>query len=530
MDDPRLGGLEKNLMLGNIDRRQFVVGAVGMGASLSLALSTAENAAAATPRKGGNFRVGVAVAHTSDSLEPATFGSKMMTAMSYSIWNHLTEIAPSGELIPELAESFESSKDAKTWTFRLRKDVKFHDGKQLTAEDVIVSYQSHLGEDSKSGSKSSVEQIESFEKDGDHVVIFRLKNGNADFPYVCTDYRLPIMPTKDGKLDWQSGIGTGGYILESFEPGVRTSVTRNPNYWKEGRAHFDSCEFIAIADPTARQNAVKTGAIDAAPEIPAETAHLMAKETGLRLVEVTGSYHHTWPMITTMAPFDNNDFRLAIKHAVNREEVLQKVLNGRGALANDHPISTAYPYFADLPQREQDLEKAKYHLKKSGNENAKLELYASDGLFNGAVNSAVLFKEHLAGIGVDVNVNRVPSDGYFSQIWLKKPWVASYWNGRPTPDWMLTTAYADGVPYNETLWSNERFNKLLIEARVELNQVKRTEMYREMQLLIRNQGGTLIPTFANFIMALRDNVKHGPEVANNWPMDGGKATERWWFE
>ncbi|MFQ5434058.1 MAG: ABC transporter substrate-binding protein, partial [Anaerolineae bacterium] len=88
-----------------------------------------------------------------------------------------------------------------------------------------------------------------------------MKTGNADFPFIVSDYHLSILPSKDGKADAATGIGTGGYTLESFDPGVRTSVKRFPNYWKSGRAHFDEAELLSIIDVTARTNALTTGEI-----------------------------------------------------------------------------------------------------------------------------------------------------------------------------------------------------------------------------------------------------------------------------
>jgi peptide/nickel transport system substrate-binding protein len=511
-------------------RRTAMIGAAAIGVALWLPGLSASGAWAATPKSGGRFRVGVAGGGTTDSLDPATYSTEMMTLIAFCIGNHLTEITPDGELVPELAESIEPSADAKTWRFKLRDGITFHNGKPLTAEDVVHSYRHHLGEGSKSAAKSTVSQIEDFQIEGDNVIIFKLTEGNADFPYLCSDYRLPIFPSKGGKIDWAPGVGTGPYMLEDFEPGVHATFKKNPNYWKPERAHFDEVELITILDPATRQNAIVTGEVDAVDNIETRTAHLLERIDDVVVLEVPSRLHHTWPMRVEAAPFDNVDFRLAIKHALDRGELLQKVLSGHGTIGNDHPLSPVYQFYADLPQREQDIDKARFHLKKSGvGEGVTVDLSASDGAYPGAVDAAVLIKEHLAKADINVNVVREPKDGYWSNVWRKKPWCAAYWFGRPTADWMFTSGYAAESAYNDAGWQHEGFNRLLVAARAELDQAKRSEMYAEMQTIVRDEGATAVTTFGNYIMALRDNVMHGENVSGVYSMDGGKAVERWWF-
>lgn len=141
---------------------------------------------------------------------------------------------------------------------------------------------------------------------------------------------------------------------------------------------------------------------------------------------------------------------------------------------------------------------------------------------------AVLYKEKAAKAGIDISVKREPSDGWWNNIWMKKPFIASYYGGRATEDWMFTVFFSSGAAWNDTYWENERFNKLLLEARAELNEAKRREMYREMQLIVRDEGGAAVPLYANHVFAVRNEVQFD-QVGGNWELDGGKAIERWWF-
>jgi peptide/nickel transport system substrate-binding protein len=234
-------------------------------------------------------------------------------------------------------------------------------------------------------------------------------------------------------------------------------------------------------------------------------------------------------MRTDTAPFDDNNVRMALKLGLDREALLRTLLRGHGALGNDHPISTANPYHnAELEQRVYDPDKAKWYLKQSGLDSITVDLSASDAAFAGAVDAVVLFKEHATKAGITINVIQEPKDGYWGAVWRQKGWCASYWGGRPTEDWMFSVAYAAGAPWNETYWEHARFNELLVLARAELDPAKRREMYGEMQQLTRDEGGAVIPVFANYVFAMSKKVEHGP-MAANWDLDGVRGMERWWF-
>ena len=526
----KLDKLKRMLASGTIDRREFMGRALAAGATVALASTLASTALkAATPKKGGKLRIGIGAGSTTDTLDPATFTDNYMQFVGYGLRNHLTEVSNTGELIPELAESFDASPDAVTWTFKLRKGIEFHNGKTLDADDVVTSINHHRGEDSTSAAKAILASIESVKADGKDTVVFKLSGGSADFPYLVSDYHVAIMPAKDGKLDPLSGVGTGSYILQSYEPGVRAKLKRNPNYWKAGRGHFDEAEALVITDVTARTNALSTGEIDAMDRSDIKTVHLLKRRKGIRIEETSGTQHFTFAMHTDKAPFDDNHVRLALKYAVDREALLKTILRGHGVLGNDHPIGRSNFYHAsDLPQRAYDPDKAKFHLKKAGLSSLKLDLSAADAAFGGAVDAAVLYKEHAAKAGIEINVVREPNDGYWSNVWLKKPWSAVYWGGRPTEDWMFSTAYAEGVPWNDTYWSHKRFNELLVIARAELDQAKRREMYFEMQKIVSDEGGVVVPMFANYVFAMSDKVQHD-EMSADKDLDGTKGMERWWF-
>ncbi|WP_228849967.1 ABC transporter substrate-binding protein [Halocynthiibacter styelae] len=523
---------KQKLTAGTISRRSFMQSMVAAGVVIPTALSWASEAMAATPNKGGKFIQGIAAGSTTDVLDPATYENNFIGSIGYLFGNTLTEVNNRNELVGELAESFESD-DAQTWRFNIRQGVEFHNGKTLTTEDVIASINMHRGEDSTSAAKGIVAPIQDIQADG-NTVVFTLDAPNADFPYMMSDYHLQILPVDStGALDPQSGIGTGSYVIETYEPGVRAVGNKFANSWKEGAGHFDQVEILALVDPTARQNALLAGDVHAIDRVDPKTVALLGRAPNINIEEVTGTLHYVFPMRGDAAPFDNNDLRLALKYAIKRQELVDKILHGHGALGNDHPISTANRFHAsDLPQREFDADKARHHYEKSGH-SGPIQLSASDAAFAGAVDAAQLISASAAECGIDIEVVREPSDGYWSNVWNKKPWCASYWSGRPTEDWMFTSGYVQESEWNDTAFrdtpSADRFNEIVVQARSELDQDKRRGMYAEAQQLLADDSGSTVPMFANYIMGVSKEIAHDENIASNWTLDGTKAAERWWF-
>lgn len=524
-----LSGLENRLKSGTINRRQFIRSVLATGIASSAAMTMADRAMAQTPKTGGHFKVGISEGASSDTLDPAKTTNQFQIHMAHTIRNHLTEISPENKIAGDLAESWEPNDDATEWRFELRKGVEFHNGKTLDAEDVVASINVHRGENSVSAAEALLDSIEEVRAEGKNTVSFKLASGNADFPFVLTDYHLNILPKDGDRVEWRSGVGTGAYILENFEPGIRAEYRRNPNYFKEGKGNFESGELLVLNDPNARQTAILTGDVDAVDKAELKTLGLLSRNEDVEIDNVTSWAHITMPMFMDVEPFTSNDVRLAFKYGIDRQELLDKILFGYGSLGNDQPISPVLPYYHEMEQREYDIDKAKFHLKKAGLDSVSVKISTADAVGPGAVDAAVLYREQLAKIGINLEVAREPNDGYYSDVWLKKPFCMVYWGGRPTADVMFSTAYAKGAPWNESHFEHARFNELLVKARGELDQAKRAEMYAEMQRIMRDEGSTIIPYFLNHVYLRRKSVAHGPNLSANWQLDGNRATERWWF-
>ncbi|WP_306114237.1 MULTISPECIES: ABC transporter substrate-binding protein [unclassified Roseovarius] len=515
-----------------ITRRHFMQNATATGLTAAAAATLWTNEVSAmTPSQGGNFRVAIHDANTTDTMDPGQYLSVFMIQLAHASRSYLTEVNPDGTLGPDLADSWTASPDAKVWTFELNKNATFHDGRPVTSNDVLASLRHHLGEESASAAKSLLANVTDVRADGDHTVVIELDTGLADLPYIMTDYHIAMVPADaDGKADWAGGMGSGPYKVDNFNAGVSAKLTKHEGWHRDG-GYFDSIELIAINDPNARQTALVSGDVDAVSSVDLKTLALLERRAGISILNLPSGSAVTLPMHVTQAPFDNNDVRMALKLAINRDELIEKIVFGTATPGNDFHISPNMPYYPDdIPQRTHDPDKAKWHLKQAGMDSLSLDMSASDSIMPGAVDFVTLFSEQAKAANINIKPIREPGDGYWADVWLKKPFIFSKWGARPTPDTMFTLAYKTGASWSEAFWSNERFDELLLQAKAELDDTKRAEMYREMSLIARDDGGTILPMFTNYVYAHQDTVAHPENVGSTWELDGARAYQRWWFK
>lgn len=510
-----------------LTRRRFIQrsGAAGFVVS-SAGLLLPQAGYGSTPNSGGHFVIGVVGGESSDTLDPAlSLGSANSYAL-YAFGDYLVEITPDGGLAPALAESWEATEGGKVWHFRIRQGVEFHNGKTLTPEDVLKTMQRHSNEDSKSGALGIMRGVESMAIDGD-VISMTLTTPNADLPYLMTDYHLVIQPN-GGMENPADGIGTGPFKLTAEEPGVRYTFEKFANHWNDSVGHYDTHEIIIINDDTARVAALQSGQVHAIDNVPPRIADRVANAPGVSVGFTSGPGHYIFVMHTDTPPFDNNDLRLALKYAINRQQMVDTILNGYGSVGNDTPINDAYPLFDEtLEQREFSLEKAAEHYRLSGHDGSPIILRVSDAAFPGAIDAAQLFQQTAQAAGIPLELKREPADGYWSEVWNKQPFCASFWGGRPVQDQMWSTGYLSTADWNDTRFKNPEFDALLLEARAELDQAKRKELYGRMARIVWEEGGIINPMFNQKIDAHSDKI--GGWVPHYTQMVNGFASRLTWF-
>jgi peptide/nickel transport system substrate-binding protein len=487
----------------------------------------AGKAMAQTPVRGGRMILASRHGSTTDSTDPGLLTNAYQGLLANAFTNTLTEILADGTVGPVLAESWET-KDGKVWRFKLRRGVTFHDGRPLKAEDVVASINHHRAADSKSYIKPIADTFTSVKADGNDAIVITMDMPNADLPTILNTEAFTVYPADGERMNWQSRNGTGAYILQEYQPGVKAHLTRNPNYFRDDRAFADEVDLLCVQDSSARINALLSGEVHAIDEVDLKTVDLLKANPNITIDQVPGSLHYSFPMRTDIAPFDNNDVRLALKYAIDREELLQKILFGYGNVGNDTPIGPSYRYWAkELEQRRYDPDRSKFHMKKAGLSNLKLDLSTAEAAFVGATDAAILFSEQARKANIELNVIREANDAYWDNVWMKKPFCAAYWGGYVTEGQMFSIGYTKGAAWNDTYWSDPRFDDLKIKALAELDPEKRRAMYAEMQQIVRDDGGALVFAFADYVMARNQSIAHGP-LSSEGPFDGSRAVERWW--
>lgn len=463
-----------------------------------------ESATPAKGKPGGRIRVAGMSSSTADTLDPAKGALSTDYVRHFMFYNGLTRF--DSHLVPqlELAERIDNT-DATVWIITLRKDVTFHNGKALSAADVVFSLTRH--KDPATGSKvlPLMAQITDVKATGPLEVQITLSAPNAELPSILAVSHLLIVP--EGTTDFSLGIGTGPFKVKEFKPGVRSISVRNPNYWKPGLPYLDEIEFIAIGDEPSRVNALLSGDVHMINEVNPRSTQRIAASAKHRVVDAPSGNYTDLIIRQDQMPGQNADFTQAMKYLLDREQVKSAVFRGYAVVGNDHPIAPGSRYYnADLPQRPYDPEKARFLLKKAGMEKITMPLVCSPAA-TGSVDIAVLLQQSAKAAGLTLNVNRVPSDGYWSNHWMKHPLSFGNINPRPNADVIFSQFFQSTAPWNESGWKNDQFDQLLMLARGETDDAKRAKMYADMQTLVSDNCGIGIPVFISNIDGVDQRIK-----------------------
>nr|WP_316642103.1 ABC transporter substrate-binding protein [uncultured Roseateles sp.] len=469
----------------------LMAGGMQIGLAGSLA-GTALSAHAQTPKRGGKIRVAGATAAITDTLDPAKMSNQTDYSRGTMLYNGLTSLDGSLTPQPSLAEEF-TTRDAKTWVFKLRKGVVFHDGKPLTPADVVFSISRHKDAATASKAKALADQIDTVKASGANEVTITLSAPNADLPVILGTFHFLIV--KDGTTDFSTGIGTGPYKLKEFKPGVRSIAVRNEAYWRPGKPYLDEIEFVGIGDEGARVNALLSGDLDLVGSVNPRSVDRVKSTAGYTVFSTQAGQYSDLVMRRDMGPGANPDFVLAMKHLFDREQMKKSIALGHAVVANDQPIDpTNRFHFAGLPQRPYDPEKAKFHLKKANLGSAAIPVVVSPAALY-SVETALVLQQAAQRAGLNLDVKRMPADGYWANHWLNSPVGFGNVNPRPSADALLTLFYKSDAAWNESRWKSDKFDQLLVGARAETDLAKRKQMYADMQTMIHEEAGTGIPLF-----------------------------------
>ncbi|MFT2711561.1 ABC transporter substrate-binding protein [Clavibacter sp. Sh2036] len=474
-----------------------------------------EAAATGTAARGGRLRVARPAASAAETLDSAS----SLSAYEYlgALYNRLVRLDEKGQTIPDLAEEWAASADGATWTFRLRRGVRFHDGSTFTAADAIASIQHILDPATASpqgGVLADMIGPDSMSAPDPYTLRFQLLTPNAEFPSLLTAYQCYIVPAAAIGTIGRTGIGTGPFRLSSFHPAGSGSVEAFEDHFA-GRPVLDGIDFSSIQDTTARVNALLAGQIDLISQTNLDfaTARVVSASSRATVARVVDAQWYTIPMLATSDEFRDPLVRQAMKLAYDPEQIVATALQGTGTPARDNPVPPSLAAFVDV-ERPYDPDQAKALLAKAGMAGLKTEIHTSsyESVFTPM---AVAYRDQVKAAGIDLTVRSSSADSYFTEIWMQKPLMVSYWfTGRPI-DQVLNQIFRTGSSYNESAWSNPTFDALLDDARATMDDAKRLMLYQDAQRLVVEDSADMTPMFGDRLVGISRDVvnyrEHGFE-------------------
>ncbi|MGW7437693.1 ABC transporter substrate-binding protein [Streptomyces sp. NPDC054849] len=483
----------------------------------------AKNAAGGAPKAGGRLRAAFAGGGANETLDPHAANLFVDAARAKALFDKLADFGADLAAVPRLAEKWEPNDALDTWRITLRK-ASFHDGKPLTAEDVLYSYRRIADPKGTFRAKASLEPIDldASRAVNAATVEFRLKRPYAEFPNVLAAFGAYIIPKDATTFD--QPIGSGPFSFVSFKPGSSLVVKRNDAYW-EGAPHLDELEFVVASEESARVSALLGGQVEYAHELNPATARTHEGKGKIDIVRLPGSAMQGFVMKTDRPPFNDPRVRQAFFLIADRKELVDGALSGAGEIGNDL-FGKGYQYYpAGLPQRTQDLDKARALLKEAGAEGLKVTLDTAPAA-TGFVEAAGIFKEQAAKAGVTVEVKVGNKDTYWKDI-LSSGTFASYRSGAMPIESHISQRLLTGSTTNATKWQQKDFDDLYQQAQSTRDVTQRGALYERMQRRLYDDGGFLIWGFADWIVATAPKVRGVSKTAPANTLDWARFDKIW---
>ncbi|QEV08782.1 ABC transporter substrate-binding protein [Streptomyces prasinus] len=493
-------------------RRGFLAatGAVSLGA---LALTgcggtgtgpTDDAGEGGSPKKGGRLRAAFAGGGAGETLDPHMANLFVDVARAKALFDKLADYGADLSARPRLAERWEPNRTLDRWRVTLRRAV-FHDGRPVTAKDVLYSYRRIADPKRAFRAKASLEPVDldASRATGERSLEFVLKRPTAEFPNVLAAFGAYIVPEGATGFD-RKPVGSGPFRFRSFTPGRSAVFARHDAYW-EGAPHLDEIEFVVANEESARVNALLGGQIEYAHELNPATARAHEGGDRIGIVRLRGSAMQAFCMKTDRPPFDDERVRRAFFLIADREELVDGALSGAGEVGNDL-FGKGYEYYADgLPQRAPDLDEARALLKQAGAENLKVTLDTS-AVAAGFTEAASIFRDQAAKAGVTVEVRMGSKDSYWSDV-LDRGTLCCYRSGAMPIEAHISQRLLTDSTTNATRWRHEDFDALYRQAQSTRDRTGRAAVYERMQRRLYAEGGFLIWGFADWIIGTARTVK-----------------------
>jgi peptide/nickel transport system substrate-binding protein len=408
---------------------------------------------------------------------------------------------------PQLAVRWAADDQARVWTFFLRQGVKFHHGRELTAQDVVFTFERILDPKTGSPGRTAMGPIEKVEAVDPFTVRFRLSSPYADLPLGVGSTFGRILPHDRATHVASDPSGTGPFRLVDFKPGESTRMARFADYWDSPRPHLDELWQVNIPQAASLVASLAGGTVQVMWEAPVTYLPTLQRTPGVSLVEVKSPAFQPVSMLANQKPFDDNRVRLAMKHLVDRAAIVKTIWQGHANVANDHPVPEINPFWSSIPPRPYDVARAKALLAEAGHAGGlTVELWTSSERA-GMPEMAVAVQQMVAPAGIKVEIKTVPWSVFNANVWKKKAFYVNNWGGRATVDETLYPFFRTGGSWNEGEFSLPSLDRLLDEGRSQTDLRKRKEAYAQAQQLISDEAYMMIACHSNYVTALRSNVR-----------------------
>jgi peptide/nickel transport system substrate-binding protein len=495
-----------------LGRRQFLRGLAATGAiagtgSLLAACSSGSSASpAASPastarHRGGSLKVGLTGGSGSDTLDPHKGLTYLDTARAQALYQPLLQLNTHAQTEFVLAEEISPHGSTSTWVIRLRPGVTFHDGKPLTADDVIFTLRRIISGKLTGSTPLGPIDVNGLKALDSHTVQVPMTSPYGSFlDQLSYWYYLYIVPTG---FNPSQPNGTGPFKYQSFTPGQRSVFTRNQNYWKPGLPYVDTLTIIDFSDSASLQNALVTGVIHGAGALEGPQMAALASSGNVRTVKSATGAITPFTMRVDQAPFNDVNVRQAMRLLVDRQQLINSALDGDAVVGYD--VSSPYdPNYDTSLHRVQDIAQAKSLLKKAGQQNLTVQLVTSP-VATGTVSMATVLQQQAKAAGVTINLKQVDPTTFFGPNYLHWTFSQDFYNYSPYLA-QVAQSLLPTSPFNETHWSLPHYVSLYQQANATADPGLRRELEHEMQVIDFNEGGYIIPAFIDALDAYSTKI------------------------
>ncbi len=484
--------------------------------------STAELPEASRARRGGTITFASTGGGSADTLDANACVTNLDFARSPQLYDTLVEVTPQNDLQLHLLEELTANHNATEWTFRLRKGIEFHNGKELTIEDVLFTFQRILTNKFSAASALSNMNINAVQKLDNYTMRMPMHRGYSIMPVTLVgNGEMSIVP--EG-YDPKNPVGTGPFKYSSFTPGEQSVFVSNPHYFLSGHPYVDKLVIVDYSDETSQVDALLSGQATCIDQLSIGS---------VATVRSGGKVANTWDgpgwvpftMRLDKKPFNDVNVRQALRYCIDRTQAREVVYGGYGFIGNDIFGRTDPAYDTKIPQRHQDIDKAKYLLKKAGHEHLNVTLTTAP-VKTGAVELAEVLKQNASKAGVNISLDSITSGVFYGPNYIKWTFGQDWWSGYP---YLRQAGYSmiPGAPWDECHWHESKYGpkylRLYEQALSTVETSLQTDLIHEMMKMDWDEGGYIIPVFNPII------VGQSPKLKGVVTQKTGDPWEEWRF-